>query len=538
MTLMSEALEHHRLRAPREDGGKMIEPPLSAVGELVEHNVAAISAGYDYDVQGRALGELARQARTELVMAATSYTRSYRNVADRVLAPTTHVFLAGHQPQLFHPGVWFKNFVLSAMAQQHDAVAVNLTIDSDTIKTASLRVPSGTPLEPRVESVPFDRPTAEIPYEERAIVDRECLASFGTRATSVIRQLVPNPLVREFWPLVVERAKECDNLGQCIAQARHQQEGLWGAQTLEIPQSQVCSLPAFHWFTCHLLAHLPRLWEQYNSSVAQYRRANHVRSTAHPVPDLAIEGDWLEAPFWIWDRGNPHRRRLFVRQQGDEILLSDRQSLEHSLKLSPETDATRASEQLAELATHGIRLRTRALITTLFARLFLGDVFLHGIGGAKYDQVTDAIIEGFFGLKPPGYMTATATLRLPIAREQVTPDDAGRVDHQLRELTYHPERSIDATADGGVDALIQEKQKWINTAPTIDNAKQRCRKIHEANERLQPWVQSQRQQLLREREQMAETLRVEGILASREFAFCLFPTEPLKRLMEVPPNGK
>ena len=72
---------------------------------------------------------------------------------------------------------------------------------------------------------------------------------------------------------------------------------------------------------------------------------------------------------------------------------------------------------MAELAGRGIRLRTRALITTLFARLFLGDLFLHGIGGAKYDQVTDLLVERFFGVKPPGYMTLTATLRLPIASE-------------------------------------------------------------------------------------------------------------------------
>ena len=30
------------------------------------------------------------------------------------------------------------------------------------------------------------------------------------------------------------------------AQARHQQEGLWGTTTLESPQSRVCGLPSFH----------------------------------------------------------------------------------------------------------------------------------------------------------------------------------------------------------------------------------------------------------------------------------------------------
>ncbi|HEX3725688.1 MAG TPA: hypothetical protein VHV08_05570, partial [Pirellulales bacterium] len=480
---MSEALEHKRLRAPGEDGGKLVDPPLDSVGELIERNLA-VAAEYDYDMQGQSLGQLAAAARHELVQAAWHYTRAYRDVARPEAESGGRVFLAGHQPQLFHPGVWFKNFVLAQIAQRHGGVAVNLAIDSDTIKTASIRVPAGTVSQPHVESVPLDRQTAEIPYEERSIMDRQCLASFGERSAETIRHLVAAPLVREFWPLVTSRSAECNNLGECIAQARHQQEGLWGTTTLEIPQSQVCSLPSFHWFACHLLANLPRLWDGYNRSVADYRRANRVRSTAHPVPDLAMEDNWLEAPFWIWDRDNPRRRRLFVRQRGDEILLSDRQSLEYALALSPDGEAHRAAEQLAELARQGLRLRTRALITTLFARLFLGDLFLHGLGGAKYDQVTEAIIERFFGVKPPGSMTLTATLRLPIARQQVTPGDARRVEHDLRELAFHGERYLETDGQAGLTSLVAEKSRWIGTTPTQANAKQRCHKIMDVNDRL------------------------------------------------------
>ena len=60
-------------------------------------------------------------------------------------------------------------------------------------------------------------------------------------------------------------------------------------------------------------------------------------------------------------------------------------------------------EQLGEAHTEGVRLRPRALITTMFARLVLSDIFIHGIGGAKYDQVTDAIVRRFFAVEPPEY---------------------------------------------------------------------------------------------------------------------------------------
>ncbi len=533
MKLMGEACERKRLRAPVENGGTLIEPPLELIGEVIERNAAGAST-YDYDIGGRPLAHLAADARRELLESAWDYTRAYRDVPLPSTARETPVLVAGHQPQLFHPGVWFKNFVLSHLAQKHGGVAVNLTIDSDTIKTASVRVPTGSPTAPVTEGVPFDHQSNEIPYEEREILDADALASFGHRAAETISPLVSDPLIREFWPLVVERSKAVANLGQCLAQARHQQEGFWGANTLEIPQSRVCGLPSFFWFTAHLLAHLPRLWAHYNDSVAEYRRDNHVRSTAHPVPDLALEDDWLEAPLWIWDRANPRRRRLFVRQSGDTIVLSDRDQIEHALALEPEGDVDRAAGQLAELAEAGLRIRTRALITTLFARLCLGDLFLHGIGGAKYDQVTDLLIERFFGIKPPCYMTLTATLRLPIERAVVSPEDALLVEHRLRETTYHPERYLDPAVNGEVGEMLQTKRSWIATPATPENAKLRGDHIRAANAALQPYVVAQRDLLLGERQRLANLLRAQTVLASREYAFCLYPAEQLQRLMQLP----
>ena len=117
-----------------------------------------------------------------------------------------------------------------------------------------------------------------------------------------------------------------------------------------------------------------------------------------------------------------------------------------------------------ELPAEGIHIRSRALITTLWARLVLGDLFLHGIGGAKYDQVTDALICGFFGLRPPGFMVLSATLHLPIQRPTADVERPKDIAAELRRLVYHPERYIDASngAGGegadGVAALIAEKR--------------------------------------------------------------------------------
>ena len=82
------------------------------------------------------------------------------------------------------------------------------------------------------------------------------------------------------------------------------------------------------------------------------------------------------------------------------------------LPLSADREACCAVERLAELAGRSVRLRTRALTTTMFCRYLLGDLFIHGIGGAKYDELGDSIARRFFAINPPGFLTLSLTLWL------------------------------------------------------------------------------------------------------------------------------
>jgi hypothetical protein len=329
-----------------------------------------------------------------------------------------------------------------------------------------------------------------------------------------------------------------------LASARHQWEGNWGLATLELPQSCVCDAPAFYWFAAHCFAHLPRLRSVHNAALADYRRAHRLRSVTHPVPDLAAEGDWLEAPFWLWSEADPRRRAVFVRRAGGELELSDRRQFRLRLPLHEDANASRAVEQLAAARRGGIKLRTRALTTTLWARLALGDLFLHGIGGAKYDLLTDEIWRRFFGFEPPGFMAASATFKLPAPRPGVTDDDLRRVDQQLRELRYHPEQNLDGSSDGTAraghaQALIAEKRRWIATKPNPDSVRTRYLALRGVNDALQPFVENTRKTLTAERARLVQELRAERVLGSREYSFCLFPEAALRDfLLEIPADNR
>jgi hypothetical protein len=546
-------VEYGRLRTPAADRTALIEPPWKVIPELLASNAAHLASG-TYDFHGVSLQQLAQEARRDVVAEALRWTRRYSPTpyADAAsIDPAAPVLLAGHQPQLFHPGVWYKNFALSALAARHRATAVNLIVDSDTIKTAELRVPGGSVGSPYASMVAMDQPGPVVPFEERRILDPGLFASFGERALRQIGPLVADPLLREFWPLAVAQSRQTNNLGQAIAQSRHQWEYRWGLRTLEVPQSWVCRTRSFARFSVHLLAELPRLLAAYNHAVHEYRRLHRLRSASHPVPNLAVDRSWFESPYWIWTADDPRRRRLFVRRERDRMLLSDRASHEFAIPMGESVDIEATVDAWMALADRGVRLRSRALITTLFARLLSGDLFIHGIGGAKYDQVTNTLIERFFGLVSPGFLVLSATVRLPIAFDPPPPDAVRKIDQALRELTFHPERSLradsqgaavrratdapnGATASGGEPwrELVDAKQRWIRTLQTPENAHTRWECLQRINAQLQPWIAAERDQGLRQRAETVRAMRNAEILGWREYAFCLYPAEMLQNTLK------
>src|SRR5205085_9917680 len=91
------------------------------------------------DVLGRPWDELRSAARQSAVAAARAAMQALGEpVPDASHEP---LVLAGHQPELFHPGVWIKNFALHGLARRHQLTALNLVVDNDTVKATALRLP-------------------------------------------------------------------------------------------------------------------------------------------------------------------------------------------------------------------------------------------------------------------------------------------------------------------------------------------------------------------------------------------------------------
>jgi hypothetical protein len=524
---MAPTAVYQRIRAPSRHGEVFIDPPLRDAARLIALNRGRFAEDH-HDFQGISGERLRFEARQGLIDLAKQHTTAYRDVTVPV-ADNPPLVVAGHQPQLFHAGVWFKNFVLAAIGERLNGWAINLLIDNDILRDPSIRVPAGAASEPQVGSVPFDVPADPIPYEERPILDASVFTSFDARTMQAVAPWFTSPLIGDLWPLASEAAKRSGNVGRSLAEARHRLEGRWGQQTWEVSLSAVCETAPFAWFTSHLLAQLPRFHETYNTSLHEYRRINHVRSRSHPVPDLARDQEWLEAPFWLWTADAPSRRRLFVRDCGHGLELTDRQDVKFRLPLREDGDAQAAVDRLLSLPRERIRLRPRALITTMYARVLLSDLFLHGIGGAKYDQLTDLIIQRFFGWEPPAFLTLSATMLL---FEDRTPEMARQIrdtKHLLRDVRFHPERHVEPTLE--IERLVAEKRRWIDLDLPRGQRLQRHQEIERLNRQLQAHVPETAEALSPPLTSLAAELRRQKLLASREFCFCLFPEALLRPLL-------
>src|SRR5262249_2153747 len=148
----------------------------------------------------------------------------------------TSLFLAGHQPDLFHPGVWIKNFALHDLARTHGAVPVNLIVDSDAAKTLFIRVPKLNsasakdqidPNQVTVRTIPIGRWKPEIPYEELAVADESMFADVAGEVAPILKGWGLRSIFESFWREAIRQAERTSLLGERLAAARRTFERRW-----------------------------------------------------------------------------------------------------------------------------------------------------------------------------------------------------------------------------------------------------------------------------------------------------------------------
>jgi len=514
-------------RAPREHRASLILPPPKVLPEVVRANRTLLAA-YRFEVLGRPVQEVRQSARHGML------TIPYTCIFDRQTRPrhpdlAAPLVLTGHQPQLYHPGVWLKNFLAGHLAEAVGGVAVNLNVDNDEAHQLTIRAPVIVHGRTRVVEVPYLKATNGLPYEELGEESLLGGVAEGLRREGVAAHLCD--ATGDYWRRL-DAARGRGSLAEVVTCARHQLELDAGLNNFEALVSDIARLPEYRLFSLDILSRLAEFHEAYNGGLATFRRVHHEKNPAQPIPDLAADGDRLEMPFWVWRSGG-NRQRLWAECAGDRYLLFIDGATEPFARLARAALAAGADQavtQLHEQESQGIKIRPRALTLTLFARVFLGDVFIHGLGGAVYDKVTDEITRAYYGVEPPQLVMATGTALLPLEPFDVTRQDRRDLLRRLRDIRHHPDRLVDDSLrdTAEVRRLVDRKRDLIeNRSETKPERDAAWHELHEVNRRVAALLDGEPQATQQRLRDLNDELAQNAVLRNREYTFVLHPRDEL-----------
>lgn len=350
------------------------------------------------------------------------------------------VVATGHQVEFSHAGVWAKEVAVAALAEQLDGTPLHLIADSDTPKAPALKTFEYVDAELvkhllTLPGLDLERSTEVQPRLETAAW-RRVFAEAAERLPDASDTYLP--LVRAVWDRHPAPQFDFTELMTAGRRAVENELGLGAIQ--QVCMSTLAQTRAFRSYAAYLLLNARPFAEAYNAAQQRYRQRHKLRNAARPVPALTIAGPRVGLPLWVLPPDGP-RRHLYVRDDGDRIHLDGDGVCVGTLDkdLLADVDNHAAPWPIEEA---GWRLRPRALILSSFARLFLADLFVHGIGGAKYDELTADFVQDCFQIAPAPDACVSATAYPPVETTGVTGAELRAAEHAARDVRFNPQRYL------------------------------------------------------------------------------------------------
>ena len=531
------------LKVPKENNRFLCWPDAVESSRLLDNNQAILSH------QGLPpwFRQLRKLGREQALLASQRYMFRYApRLAQSILnidLNRQQLVVGGHQPELFHPGVWFKNFLIAEMGSRTNSIGMQVIVDHDVAKSDTLRVPSCAATKRKGQGrSEFALRSIPLPIRE----DSQPRMPWHTTLTGQLDPLAWDKMIASVnqslsgcglqQPLLVSRKKwiaECiannQNISDAFSQFRHRIEMENGVLNLEVPIGHLCADSAFGFFVHHCVRNAHALWSSYNGCRNTYRNRHRIRNQAQPVLELLRQGDWHELPFWIYQEHQSvvERKRLWVCNTNNQLHLSDHfDSARATVTVTLPWIEKDLPTAWATLRTNGICIRPRALMTTLYLRCFVADLFVHGIGGGTYDELTDDIMRDWIGIEPPVYMTSSASLHLPFFMEaEWHPSDPvsnwANVQRELQLMRSVPERFLEPGNESHRE-LSELHARQIAVIPDRGHKLKWHQETARIKQLIEDSIEPKKKTALAKLEAIQRVMQQNKILKSREYSFVLF----------------
>jgi hypothetical protein len=440
---MESALSYPDWKAPAEDGKTLIWPEPAQIVSQTRENLKALSSNDSVRVSGIPLNELRRRQRAMIGHAGGS----------RPLVAT------GHQTELIHPGVWVKHVLINAAARSLQGSAFQFAVDTDSPKHLLLRWPGeAMPVtdDSRITTAAWcgllDAPS---PNHIAKLADHYLDAAhdwgFQTLVPNVIASLRPE-------------SRESEKLSPALVRAINAVDQSLGlAHRAQLVSPMLLAEPYLA-FVHHVMGDAANFARIYNAALAHFRVVHKTKSPSRPMPDLFTGPGSVEAPFWLDNLADGTRSRPSVFPTDDGFILELLGGEEFEFRAG--SDGFDAAKRLGEWlrATHQ-RLSPRALTLTTYIRLFIADNFVHGIGGGRYDQVSDEIMRNYFRIDPPAFSVTTATMVFPgaVQRQRVCVPCVMQEGHRLKHAVLgERKRELIAAIEAAPRRSMERQSIFLN----------------------------------------------------------------------------
>ncbi|CAN5413416.1 hypothetical protein BH10PLA1_BH10PLA1_13540 [soil metagenome] len=484
-------------KAPAGDGEMLIWPEPADLLRQSRENHGALSAASDVMIQNAPLSDLRRAQRCWI-----------GHTDDDAL-----LFATGHQTELIHPGVWVKDALIHSAAEATGGQAYHFAVDTDSPKHLQLKWPGGSqPLT--------DDPNA-ITAEWSGLLGPptpEHLAQLTKSFDSAAGAWPFKPLAPEFLASMRRLSLESQSLDAAMVNAMHAIDWSLGLRHHAMVVSPIFQSLPYLSLVYHVLSRSRDFASDYNTALYEYRKEAGITNPGRPMPDLQMSATTCEVPFWLDNLSTGGRERAQVACEIDGCVMRSATGERFVFKAHLPADEA-AHELLRWLRLHNLRLAPRALMLTTFIRLFIADQFVHGIGGGRYDQVTDKLIARHFKLAAPKFSVTTATLFFPTAvnESRVCLPCIAMEGHQLRHRVLGEKKMAMVAAIEGLPRKSMERAQQFQ-------AMQRELALMARSEPIVAWENKFKQ--AKERREMQERL------FDRELFYAVQPAGRLHELLE------
>jgi len=437
--------------------------------------------------------------------------RRYLNKTFKVDLNSKPVVGCAHQPGFLFSGIVRKYLFVDSLK---GILPVNIIMDNDYGKYVNWKVPLRVNSKYRLKYFYLIKPIFERPLEFVSLPAKQKVSKVVEETGEVLLHLKNKRLTKNFEKFTEILKTNYDlrcNLSYVLNNICFEYIGINHLKSILV--SHICKSRGFGSYVKDIIDNIERFSCYYNECLNNYREEYKIRNPKFPFPNLKKKGKIYELPFWYIDSNKQTRRSIYAKRNNGKTLL---------FYLGLEKN------ELFYLKNFEIRnIRPKAVTFTMFFRLFVFDLFIHGIGAANYEEITDKVITSYYEINtPPSFFVITETRYLPFSSSGFATGQRGKLMEKLngnkiklKRIKQAPHKFLSSG-----DKLLKRKKSLINQIIKADKLEKQkiSNRLKQVDEEILDKLEPKVTKLEKTINQLEKQIQNQKILIRRDYPYFLF----------------